>query len=311
MIRFLFLLLFVGSYAFGQGGYEVKYINQTINIDGKLDEEAWQKAEVLKNFRQYFPSDSGLAVNDTEIRMFYDDKNLYISAKMYSKAKNYIIPSLRRDFRAGGNDNITFCFDTFADHTNGFMFGTNPYGVMREGLMFNAASDNSFLNIFWDNKWKSNSYIADDAWISESVIPFSTLRFKEGSQLWFFKAYRFDTQTNEQTSLVKMPQNQIIMSLGYTIPIKFERPLRKNGANVALIPYIASKVSKDFEAKDPATIYKSGIGLDAKIGVTSGLNLDLTINPDFSNVEADRQVVNQNSGNFLLKIQIYLLVLEV
>lgn len=292
MNRFLFFLLLMGFSSFGQGGYEVKYINQTINVDGKLDEDAWKKAEVLKNFRQYFPSDSGLARNDTEIRMYYDDKNLYISAKMYSKSQNYIIPSLRRDFRAGGNDNITFCFDTFADHTNGFMFGTNPYGVMREGLMFNAATDNSFMNIFWDNKWKSTSYIADDAWISESIIPFSTLRFKEGSQLWFFKAYRFDTQTNEQSSLVQMPQNQIIMSLGYTIPIKFERPLSKNGANVALIPYVSSRVSKDFEAQNPASVYKSGIGLDAKIGVTSGLNLDLTINPDFSNVEADRQVVN-------------------
>lgn len=292
MKKILFFILFLSAKTFAQSGYLVKYINQGINLDGKIDEKVWQQVEVLKSFRQYFPVDTAVAKNDTEIRMFFDDKNLYISAKMYSKSSKYIVPSYRRDFRAGGNDNITYCFDTFSDHTNAFMFGTNPYGVMREGLLFNGATDNSFLNVFWDNKWKTESYIDDDAWVCESIIPFSTLRFKEGSESWLFKAYRFDSQTNEQSTLVQLPQNQIIMSLGYTLPIRFEKPLHKNGANLALIPYVAGRVSKDFEAKTPEAIYKTGIGLDAKIGVTSGLNLDLTINPDFSNVESDKQVVN-------------------
>ena len=306
MIRVMLTLIVFFSLAsvFAQKPYLVKKIIQKkIVLDGKLDEDAWQQAEVLKGFHQYFPDDKKDATYDTEIRMFYDDKNLYLSAKMISKGKNYIVSSYRRDFRAGGSDNITFNFDTFADHTNGFMFGANPYGVMREGLLYNGATDNSFLNVFWDNKWKVECYIGEDAWYSEAIIPFSTLRYKEGADTWFFKAYRFDTQSNESSALVALPQSQIIMSLGYTLPIQFEHPLKKNGASVALIPYVSSKFAKDFENDKPNEGLKPGVGFDAKIGVTAGLNLDLTINPDFSNVAADQQVVNLTRFNINLPEQ--------
>lgn len=303
MIRFLFVIFLGLNIVFAQKPYVVKKISQKIVLDGKLDEEAWQQAEVMKGFHQYFPDDKKDATFDTEIRMFYDDKNLYLSAKMISPHNNYIVSSYRRDFRAGGSDNITFNFDTFADHTNGFMFGTNPYGVMREGLLYNGATENSFLNVFWDNKWKAESYIGEDGWYTEIIIPFSTLRYKEGGDTWFFKSYRFDTQSNESSALVALPQSQIIMSLGYTIPIKFEEPLKKNGASVALIPYVSSKYARDYESERPNEGFRPGVGLDAKIGVTAGLNLDLTINPDFSNVAADQQVVNLTRFNINLPEQ--------
>jgi hypothetical protein len=289
---YLILFLLSISVSFAQTAYEIKYHNGVINPDGVLDEAIWSKTEKMKGFSQYFPNDTLKANYQTEIMMVYDDKNLYIAAKMYSKGNNYIISSLRRDFRAGASDNITFIFDTFDDHTNGFLFGLNPAGVMREGQMFNGASDNSFLNMFWDNKWKGDSKIGDNEWYGEVAIPFSTFRFKDKSQFWNFKSYRFDTQANETSSIIQMPQNQIIMNLGFSIPIKFERPLSKSGANVSIIPYLASRWAKDFEKSNPADGFKAGFGTDAKIGVTSGLNLDVTVNPDFSNVEADRQVIN-------------------
>ncbi len=278
--------------SFGQTKYTVKFINEKIVLDGKLNEAIWNESDKISGFKQYFPNDKLNATYDTEIIILYDQKNLYLGAKMYSKDKKYIIPSLRRDFRAGGNDNVTFCFDTFNDHTNGFMFGTNPLGVMREGLMSNGAIDASFLNMFWDNKWKTESSIGDDAWYCETVIPFSTFRYKDNSQFWNFKGFRFDTQSNETSSVTQMPQTQIIMSLGYSIPIQFEKPLKKNKASISIIPYIASRWSNDYERTNPNDGFKVGFGGDAKIGITSGLNLDLTVNPDFSNVEADRQVVN-------------------
>jgi hypothetical protein len=289
---FLLFLLNCNFESFGQTKYIIKFINEEIVLDGKLEEEIWKKSDKISGFKQYFPNDTLKATYDTEIILLYDQKNLYLGAKMYSKDKNYIIPSFRRDFRAGGNDNVTFCFDTFDDHTNGFMFGTNPLGVMREGLMFNGGIDASFLNMFWDNKWKSESSIGNDAWYCETVIPFSTFRYKDNSQFWNFKSYRFDTQSNETSTIIQMPQNQIIMSLGYAIPVQFEKPLKKNKASISIIPYVASRWSRDYEKNNPNDGFKLGFGGDAKIGVTSGLNLDLTVNPDFSNVEADRQVVN-------------------
>lgn len=291
MNKILFFLFFT-SYVFSQESYQVKYTTAPIELDGVPDEAQWLNAPVMKGFQQYFPDDKSKANYDSEIKILFDEKNIYISGSMLSKGNEYIIPSFRRDFRAGGNDNITFVFDTFDDHTNGFMFGTNPYGVMREGLLFNGGTDNSFLNMFWDNKWKSAAKIYDGKWTCEIVIPLSTLRFKEGSQKWNFKCYRFDTQANETTALVGMPQNQIVMSLGFSTPIVFEKPLKKAGSNIAIIPYLLGSSIKNFEKPGSNDGLKAGFGFDAKVGVTSGLNLDLTYNPDFSNVQVDRQIVN-------------------
>ncbi|MEL6867295.1 MAG: DUF5916 domain-containing protein [Bacteroidota bacterium] len=108
---------------------------------------------------------------------------------------------------------------------------------------------------------------------------------------WNFNAYRFDTQSNERSTWNRIPQNQIIACLGYMGDMQWEEPLGKQGGNISLIPYVTGSASQDFESKEPA-MADWGIGGDAKIAVTSGLNLDLTVNPDFSQVEVDRQVTN-------------------
>ncbi len=287
------LIVFFGLKSIAQNPYQIKELTEKINLDGKLDELIWKTTEPLTGFWQAFPTDTSKAINQTYIYLRYDSKNVYLAANMQTSGNKYIIPSFKRDFRAGGNDNITFCFDTFADNTNSFVFGCNPYGVIREALISNGGTDNSFFNMSWDNKWQCAVSQQDKGWSCEMIIPLSTLRFTENSQIWNFKVYRFDTQSNETTSLVRIPQNQIIMHLGYSVPIQFEKPLKKPGLNGAIIPYVSSRISKDFEnPKNTANGYTPGFGADAKISVTSGLNLDLTFNPDFSNVEADRQVVN-------------------
>lgn len=274
-----------------QDSYVVKFDDTPVDLDGQLKEARWATATSLPEFWQNFPTDTLKANYQTEIYLTYDSENVYIGARMFSKGNNYIVPTLRRDFRAGGNDNISFVFDTFRDNTNAFLFGTNPLGVQREALLFNGATANGFFNGFWDNKWKSESYIGDGYWSCEAIIPLATLRFKNDSQEWFFKAYRFDTQANENTVLVPVPQNQIIMSLGFEIPIVFEKPLKSPGKNVSIIPYVTGSSSRDFEQGIP-TKNSFNFGGDAKIAVSSGLNLDLTANPDFSTVEVDRQIIN-------------------
>ena len=152
----IFLTLFVTSIAFyGQSNikssiyygqntvksYTVKYINEAIVPDGILDESIWESAANASEFWEYFPLDSIQARQQTEIKMFYDDKNLYIGITAYSLGKDYAIQSLKRDYRAGNSDNITFLFDTFSDATNAFLFGINPYGVRREGLVSAGGRD--------------------------------------------------------------------------------------------------------------------------------------------------------------------------
>ncbi|AFK01797.1 putative membrane associated hydrolase [Emticicia oligotrophica DSM 17448] len=295
MNRLFLLILFFTFFIQAKAQHipTVKVLNEKIKLDGVFDEPAWQNAEKMPSFWQFFPKDSIKAKYQTEIMLCYDSKNVYIAAKMYSAGKKYVTPSFRRDFRAGGNDNVSFLFDTFNDKTNSFLFGINPYGVMREALLYNGGTANEYFNIYWDNKWEAVTKIYDDYWTCELAIPFSTLRFKDGNSQWNFKAYRFDTQSNEQSTLMRIPQNQIIMNLGYSMPIKFEQPLKKAGANISIIPYVSAGSTRDFEhPENPNAGNKLNFGGDAKVAVTSGLNLDLTFNPDFSNVEADRQVIN-------------------
>ena len=115
--------------------FTVKHTSEKIVIDGILDESIWTFAESAGEFQQYFPADNIPAVYQTDIRMLTDETTLYVSLKVYTPGNEYVIPSLERDFRAGGSDNISIIFDTFNDGTNAFLFGINPYGVRREVLI--------------------------------------------------------------------------------------------------------------------------------------------------------------------------------
>ena len=112
-----------------------KYTDDEIKIDGVLDETSWEAVAPATNFYQYFPTDTAQAKRQVEIKFMFSDRNLYVGIKVYAKGKDYIIPSLRRDFRGGANDSVTLMFDTFNDGTNAFIFGSNPYGVRREMLL--------------------------------------------------------------------------------------------------------------------------------------------------------------------------------
>ena len=203
-----------------------------------------------------------------------------------------MVPSLRRDFRAGGSDNLTFVFDTFNDQTNAFFFGANPAGVLREGLISNGGSGREDFSESWDNKWEGESKIHDGYWACELAIPFKTIRYQEGAMKWRFNAYRFDTQINERSSWIRIPQNQFLTNLAFMGDLNWEEPLKNPGKNFTIIPFISTDLTRDFEEGEMGYTSNFGIGGDAKIAVTSGLNLDLTANPDFSQVEVDRQVTN-------------------
>lgn len=271
----------------------LKRTQERIVIDGELSEAAWFSGRPARNFWTIFPTDSARAEWDTEVYMTYNDQYLYVAAKCYSKSNQFVIPSLRRDYRAGGNDNITFVFDTFRDRTNAIVFGMNPLGVMREALISNGGAEpGRDFDEFWDNKWNGASKIYDGYWTCELAIPFSSLRFRQGDTEWYFNCYRFDMQANVQSTWNRIPQNQPIMSLGYMGSMIWDEPLRKPGANISLIPYLTGAYSQRLAPASENARYRFDGGADAKIQVAAGLNLDLTVNPDFSQVEVDRQVVN-------------------
>ncbi len=269
----------------------VKRCAEAIVLDGRLEEQSWKMADKATDFWEQYPQDSLPAKYQTEISFCRDDHYLYVGIKCYTPGNDYITPSLRYDFMAFGTDYIGLLFDTFHDKTNAFSFGINPLGVQREALLSGGGNRLEDFSTSWDNKWKGEAYIGDGWWSAEMAIPFSTLRFQEGGTKWGFSSFRFDTQSNERSTWLQIPRNQWLFNLAYTGDMIWEEPLPPSGANVSIIPYLSGSYAQD--AEEPVeNPFGGGAGLDAKIGITSGLNLDLTVNPDFSQVEVDRQVTN-------------------
>lgn len=264
-----------------------------VDPDGVLDEKIWQTLSPVTGFRQNFPTDTLLGEGQTEVRMAYDDNFLYVAVVCRSIGTDFVVQSLRRDYGFQGTDNITLLFDTFNDQTNAFVFGMNAYGARREALIANGGRQVSDFASSWDNKWYGDAKIYRDYWVAEFAIPFRTLRYQEGGRKWRFNCYRSDTQINEWTSWQPIPQNRLVMDLSFMGPMEWPEPLKKPGTNISLIPYVAGSAQRNYEdPMEDAADYSASFGGDAKIAVTPGLNLDLTANPDFSQVEVDRQVTN-------------------
>ncbi|MDO9551595.1 DUF5916 domain-containing protein [Rhodonellum sp.] len=296
---FFVFLFFSSSFLFAQGeteilpGLQAVKIDFPITLDGVLDESVWLEEGWATNFYQFFPSDTSLAKAQSRVKIAYDDKFIYIAAVMYNLGPRdkYVSTSLRRDFRGEQNDGISFVFDTFNDKTNAFQFGVNPYGVQRESLIANGGSVSADLNLAWDNKWFSTAKIYEDYWVVEAAIPFSTLRFKERATSWNVNFYRIDSEYNERSTWTPIPRNFSVIALAFSRKLLFEEPLEKSGANISLIPYAAMGTARN-SLEGTSDPLKPSFGGDAKIGVGPALNLDLTFNPDFSQVEVDEQVTN-------------------
>lgn len=272
------------------------YIKETavpIKLDGELTESVWKEVEPAKDFIQTFPYDSSLSTSQCEIYLTYDKKNIYIGTKCndVEPEKKYVILSKRRDFRGPGIESVNILLDPFRDQTNAFTFGINPLGVMKEGLVANGGNQSGDFSLDWDNVWRAEAKTHDGYWTSELAIPFKTIRFPEGSTVWYFNSYRVDSKTNERLTWNRVPRNFRPYSLSYTGELIWDKPLPKPGANISLIPFVSAGLDKDFEEGTP-TLFKKSIGGNAKIAITPSLNLDLTLNPDFSQVEVDQQVTN-------------------
>lgn len=268
----------------------VKFIHTPISIDGSLDEPVWNETQVATNFWQYFPTDSIKAPYQSEIRFLYTDKTLYVGIKVFSQGDDYIIPSLKRDFRAGGSDNITLMFDTFNDGNNAFLFGSNPLGIRREALVSGGGTDLRGFTTSWDTKWVGETKQYEGYYVCEWAIPMSAFKFREGETRWRFNSYQFDTQDNTRNTWINIPQNQFIFNLAYMGDMVFEKPLGNSKSPISIIPYINAIAGQDREIPEDFTEIK--VGGDARFTIGNSLNLDVTINPDFSQVEVDNAITN-------------------
>lgn len=292
MLRYLFqftLLLLPVTLICQTGAKElrVKFITEPIVLDGILDEAVWAEADQTDFYWQYFPTDSTRAGHATVTKVLYDATTLYVAIRAASPGGNYVVSSLRRDFGGTTNDNVSLLFDTYSDGANAYFFGVTPYGVQREGLVSDGGSR---FNTTWDVKWRTESKMYDDHYIVEMAIPFTYLKFPEAADRWRFRSYRWNLETNEQSTWVRVPQNQLLSSLAFMGELIFEKPLGKSRTPIAIIPYVNALTRQNRLLDENSTSFN--VGGDAKVAIGNSLNLDLTLNPDFSNVEVDALFTN-------------------
>ena len=288
---FIFCILSLNAAAQKKNeSYELKLkpASSEIRIDGVLNEAAWMDAEVATDFFMVQPMDTSYAKVRTDVRMSYDKDNLYLIAVCYHDPGPYFVESLRRDFAFGKNDNFLLFMDPFGDQTNGFSFGSNAAGAEWDGIMY----DGSKVDLSWDNKWVSAVKNYEDRWVVEAAIPFKSIRYKQGITKWGINFSRMDLKSTEKSSWAPVPRQFPTASLAYSGNLVWDQPPPIPGQNISVIPYLLGGISNNHLANPTQRDYRREIGGDVKVAITSSLNLDLTVNPDYSQVEVDRQIPN-------------------
>ncbi len=273
-----------------------------IVLDGLLNEQDWQSAAIANNFYQSRPNDDQYATSKTEVRVTYDDRFLYIGAVCHDELEgDYVVQSLKRDFSFPITDAFAIFLDPFNNQTAGFSFAVSPLGMQREGLVQSGGQYG--VTTSWNHKWFSKVTRHNDKWIAEIAIPFKTLRFTEGVDEWGINFARNDLKRIETSTWTPVPTQYNVASLAFAGKLQWDKAPSKTGANIAFIPYVSTQLSKDIEAGDTDVTFKPNAGFDAKIALSSSLNLDLTVNPDFSQVDVDRQVTNLDRFSIFLPEQ--------
>jgi Domain of unknown function (DUF5916)/Carbohydrate family 9 binding domain-like len=271
----------------------VKKTADKIILDGLLNETAWTNAKQVGDFWEKWPHDDKKARKQTTVKACFDNNYLYIAATCYDTTY-HVIQTLKRDSRFFESDGFAVLIDPVNQRTNGFLFGVSPHNVQAEDLV--SANSSGNINFSWDNKWLSATHIEADRWTVEMAIPFKTLRYTGNKTTWGINFIRNDLKHNEYHTWTNVPLNFNGFDLGYTGSLVWETPPPPQGSNIAFIPYITGAVMNDREENTGYEATMDG-GFDAKVSVSSTMNLDITVNPDFSQVDVDQQVTNLTRFN--------------
>nr|WP_319511202.1 DUF5916 domain-containing protein [uncultured Draconibacterium sp.] len=264
-----------------------------ITIDGVLDEEVWQTADKAHDFHRQYPTDDTTALSKTEASILYDDNNLYVGVTCFDELEgNYIVESLRRDYRERNNDYFMLIIDPFDDLTNGYAFTITPLGVQMEGLITGGGGGFMGVSDSWDNVWYSKTKKTDEGWTAEFKIPFKSIRYADDISNWNIQFVRNDLKRNERSTWTTVKRQYQPTSLTYSGELKWEGTPPEAGSNISIIPYVSGSATQPNLSVNNNIGWDWNAGFDGKVALSTSLNLDLTLNPDFSTVEVDQQQTN-------------------
>ena len=298
IISFIFIFFTLGIFAQSINIDSKIIIHQVFDseiiIDGRIDEKEWINATKISEFIQREPNEGEKISENTELYLTFDKNNLFIAFRCWDKNADKIVANImRRDEWLLNNDCIEIFLDTYHDHRNAYYFSTNPLGAQRDGIITAELPDEQ-QNWDWNGVWDNASSIDSNGWSAEISIPFKTLRFDDSDSLtWGINFSRYIPRKREEaywspilrdygwSGKYRVSAFGILHGLkNIQHPEKFE-----------FKPFILTGTKRDFE-EDNSYSFEKNLGFDAKYHITPNLNMDISFNTDFAQVEADQEQIN-------------------
>jgi Domain of unknown function (DUF5916)/Carbohydrate family 9 binding domain-like len=268
--------------------YGATQINTSIKIDGRQNDAAWSSITPINDFIVSYPNFGNIASKKTEVKIAYDNTAIYILAIMYDDKINIRKQLTQRDgIDRQDCDFFTVGLDTYQDKQNAFVFQLSAAGVQADARQSSANG----VDRSWDAVWESAVTIEQDKWIAEIKIPFSAIRFaKKDVQNWGLQLTRNIRKLNESNTW--SPQNPnvdgTINQWGTLNNLKnIVPPLR-----LSFLPYISGGVRQSPTSNGNTTEYLKSGGMDVKYGINESFTVDMTLIPDFAQVQSDNKFLN-------------------
>ncbi|HET8902255.1 MAG TPA: DUF5916 domain-containing protein, partial [Holophagaceae bacterium] len=261
-----------------------------LKLDGRLDDPAWAAAPAAGAFRETWPDYGAAAKRPTEVKVLYDDHYLYIGARMvHAPGSGDVVRRVHRRDQDSSSDWFTVYLDSLHDHRSGYGFWVNAGGVQRDAALYNDTG----TDFSWDGVWESAVHVDADGWTCELKIPLSLLRIHPGQddQVWGVNFGRSDQgEVREATQWMVPPrgENAFVSRFPELTGLKDLSPQPRR----ELIPYLSvrDKVATAADYDDRGTRWSAGG--DGHFGLGSNAQLDLSVRPDFGQVEVDQAVLN-------------------
>lgn len=287
---FFFLLCFFSPFILlnaQQKSAKAIRVNSSPVIDGRLNDEVWQRGISMNDFLQQEPVPGSNPTLRTEFKIIYDEENLYLGVMCYDDDPDRIIArEMKWDGFISADDNIKLIFDTFNDDRSAYWFGTNPLGSQDDALL--TGFEMNGFNEDWDGVWEVECVILENGWSAEFRFPFSTFKFHDRpEQIWGFNILRSIRRKNEEVQWTSIGRNLGLLKIAESGDLIGIENI-KRGNPVYLMPYFSAGAQFVNGNKK----YLTEPGLDIKYGLTETLSLDATINTDFAQVESDRARIN-------------------
>ena len=275
-----------------------------ITVDGKLTEKSWNEAEKVENFIQVEPDPGKPAVNRTKVQVIYNSDFLYFGGICYvhNNGEGIRVPDLKRDFVVAESDAFGIILDLLNDKRNATAFFINPLAVQRDEMVFNeTASDEN-----WNTKWFTETQMYDSCWTFEIAIPWSSIRYLPETTNIGINFIRLDRSSNELSAWVPYPRTFSMFRLQYSGILKGINPPMPDN-EIRFTPYVFMQNNlkgNDLPGKSANTnLNKLKPGGDLKWAISSNTVLDLTLNTDFAQANADRDIINLTSYDVSLPEQ--------